>query len=444
MTVQKLAKSQFLMILLAGYIQICKCDEMRNLNYELDFNKTAFLSVNFDSAFFNALFIEKHPNSQMLKILDLDDLTTHNYFIHMASPLIFSGLMNTGNIVLICQSNGYIASKLDGYSLFEMNQVTDFLKSNTITTNSYFNDFNQTVLAVYNSNKMMELDVRLPQQAKVNEFRFRTSEAFPPITVIDSVYINGGDRFAVLWENTTSKVETIHIYEQKSKNFVVKLNDNVDDTRHMIYNVEMNLLLLVKLSSKTVIIIDCKTLQEVGVINFSLTGLDATKISHLYSPLGTSIMLIISGHRIYTFDLIRRTFIKEYLLPGDPLEVYWAESTQYFIAKHEKPTDKLSFRVYRLESSDSRYCHKSCGSNCDIVFKPCYNTWGIVFSMILAILVLFVLASSAYYCTLWLVKREKDSEIVDENGNVYELNDDGEGVRPKRNTISLEPDQLTI
>lgn len=437
-----LANAQLYFVLLVSLITFSSCDEMRNLNYELDFNKTAFMTLNFDSSFFKALFIEKHPNSQLLKILNLDDLTTKNYFIHMASPLVFSGLMNTGNIVLICQTNGYIASKFDGYSLFEMTQISDFLQKNTITSNASFNDFNQTILAVYNNNKIAELDVRLPQQARVNQFSFKIPEGDQKISVLNSVYINGGDRFAVQLENTTNQVELVQVYDQKNKNFLQQLSDNVDDTRRMAYNVEMNLLLLVKYSSKTIILVDCKTYKEVGVINFSLTGLDATKISNLYSPLGTKVLLIISGHRVYTFDLGSKAFIKEYVLPDNPLEVYWAESTQYFISKHEKGTDKVTFRVFKLESADARYCHKSCGSDCELVFKPCYNTWGIIFSMFIASLVLIVLSVSTYYCLIWIVKREKASDIFDENGTLYELSD--EGVRPKRNTISLEPDQLTI
>ena len=123
---------------------------IKDFKFELDFTKQGFVSVEFDSSFYNILFIENRISHQLLRIRDLGSMTTKNIVINITSQIIFSGLLNTGNIVLICKNNRY----LDGYSIIEMPEISAFLKENHISNMSTFNDFNHTVLAVYNVNKI--------------------------------------------------------------------------------------------------------------------------------------------------------------------------------------------------------------------------------------------------------------------------------------------------
>ena len=427
----------YIFILLWG---IASSSLMRDLNYEIGILKQELLSIQFDSSFYSVLLIENKTSHQNLRILDLSDMTTSTHMINVTGPLMFCGLLNTGSIVIVSKSNAYLASKLDGYSAIEMPEISSFLKNNQISNQSHFNDFNQTILAVYNVNKMLELDVRMPLQAKANEFRFGSSEAFSGLSILDMTYVNFGRNFAILSEK--SDVEAISIYNQKSRAYLQKLGDQVDDTKRIAYNVELNLVILVKFSSKNILIFDSSEYKEVGSINFSLTGLDVTKISNLYSPLGTKVLLIISGYKVYIFDLVTKSFISEFLLPADSLEGYWAEGTQYFLSKHNQGADKYSYKLFKLESSDTRFCHKSCGLSCKEVFKPCYNTWSIVFSMSLGILSVAVLGLLVYYAMIHFIKKDDAKDISDDQGNVYELTE--EGFRPKRNTISLEPGELQI
>lgn len=422
-------------------IAMIHADNVQDLNVVFEFPTDSFLSIDFDSAFYNAMFIENKTDHQLIRILDFKVMRTRDFSVNMASKFMFSGLLNSGNIIIGCEKNAYLISKLDGYSAIEMPKVSQFFKDNRITNNTCYNDFNQTVLMAYNLNKLSELDVRLPLEASTSHVAFGTSEAFSNIVVLGMQYMSGGTRFAVLYQ--INNIEKVAIYDQKSKTRISNLGDLTDDSFNMIYNVEMNYLVLVKRSTKSLIIYNSNSLLFEGTINFSLTGLEADKIDSVYSPLGTKIMIITSKFKLYLFCLVTKQFIQEFIFPSDAVQVHWAEGTEYFLTE-KRANNKTKFEVYQMFSKDDRYCHKSCTLPCKNVFKPCYNQWMIVLSMVLGFIILALLTICCYFSLVKLVKStEKNQEIVDEQGNLYELTQEG-SVRAKRNTITLQDDQLTL
>ena len=61
--------------------------------------------------------------------------------------------------------------------------------------------------------------------------------------------------------------------------------------------------------------------------------------------------------------------------------------------------------------------------------------------MIIGLLVSAFLAIGISYLFQFFISRSKDTEITDEEGNLYELTETGD-LKPKRNTISLEESQI--
>lgn len=417
------------------------CDEIKDINVIQEFNQDSFLAIDFDGSFYNALFIENKTDHQRLKILDFQNMRTREYRIDMMSKFVFAGPLNTGNIVVGCEKHAYFISKIDGYSMIEMPMVSTFFKDNRITNKTFFNNFNQTLLIVYNLNKLAEIDSRLPLEAKSNFIRFGTTEAFSNIEILDAEYISGGTKFAVLYKR--GEIEGVSVYNQKTNERITSFGNQVDDTVRLTYNVETNNLVLVKHSTKSMLIYDCSTLTSIGTINFSLTGLKADKIDNIYSPLGTKLVLITSANMLYIFCLESRKFLKEFTFPVNTQKVYWAEGTEYFVAGKIPADGKVQFEVFRLLSSDSKLCHKSCGTTCNSVFKPCYNQWMIVLSMALGFVGMGVILSIFYVLLVKFVPSEESQEIVDDEGNLYELTEEG-SVRAKRNTITLDDNQLTL
>lgn len=437
----RLWQSTKIVMIMTIVVAMVHADNVKDLNVMFEFPTDSFLSVGFDSAFYNAMFIENKTDHQRIRILDFKDMRTREFNVKMASKFLFSGLLNSGNIIIGCEKNAYLVSKLDGYSAIEMPKVSQFFKDNRITNNTCYNDFNQTALMVYNLNKLSEIDVRLPLEASTSHVAFGTSEAFSNLVILGMQYMSGGTRFAVLYH--INNIEKVAIYDQKSKMRINSLGDHVDDSFNMIYNVEMNYLVLVKRSTKSLLIYNSDSLLLEGTINFSLAGLEADKIDSVYSPLGTKIMIITSKFKIYLFCLVTKKFIQEFVFPSDAEKVHWAEGTEYFLTE-KKANNKTKFEVFQIFSNDDRYCHKSCNLPCKNVFKPCYNQWMIGLSMALGFMILTLLMICCYFSLVKLVKStEENQEIVDEQGNLYELTQEG-SVRAKRNTITLQDDQLTL
>jgi hypothetical protein len=254
-------------------------------------------------------------------------------------------------------------------------------------------------------------------------------------------YISSGRQFAVLVSE--NEFESIHIFDQKTKNSIKQLGNEVDDSIRLTYNVEMNVIVMIKSSSKYLIFYKCDSWVQVGSIPFSLLGLDHTKIISMHSPLGTKTILITTDVEAFFFDLEKKELIGKTSFPGLSREVHWAESTNWFVTKQDSELNNNSytFKLFKLKSSDPRLCHKSCTSNCEEPFKPCFNQWKIIFSMVIGLVVSTFLALGISYAFQYFISRSKESEITDEDGNLYELTETGD-LKPKRNTISLEDSQM--
>lgn len=436
----KLELRVILITLMSGLFLPVITDGLKDMNVVLEFQSDQFLSVNFDSSFYNALFIDRKESKQRLLILDFETMGTKEYKIKLGSNFLFSGILNSGNIVIGCDKHAYFLSKLDGYSTMEMPSVSSMFQNNKISNKTFFNDFNQTLLLVYNENRLVELDVRLPLEASANLVKFGTSEAFSNTVILGMVYASSGKKFAVL--SSRNNVQSVTIYDQKTKERIKTLGREADGTVKMAYNVELDLLVLVKKFTKTMLLYNSDSFRESGIINYSLTGLDPDKIDAIYSPLGTKVLLICSSFRIYLFDLESKKFITDHIFPVDTYKVYWAESTSYFLAEKLELDGMKKFEVFKLETPDPRFCHKSCGPGCASVFIPCFNLWMIAFSMILGFTIMAIVSCLAYLILVKLVKAEDDHHIVDAEGNIYELTETGT-MKPRRNTITLETEQMT-
>ena len=427
------------MVLLVPWNSLAQSLSIENANYELTFNKTDILALHFDSSFYKALFLVNTTNEAYVIILDFEVLKESKHSLSLHSKFLFIGLLNTGNILLACEKEVAMMSKDDGYSLYNLSEPTAFVRKNSVTSQSSFNDFNQTALVVYNSNKLGEIDVRLPQISMVNEIKLDSLR--PNYSIRDMTYISSGKRVAVLVSE--NEFESIHIFDQKTKAFIRKLGSEVDDSIRLTYNVEMNLLIMIKTSSKTLIFYSCETWMLQGSIPFSLLGLDHNKIIGMHAPLGTKTVLITTDIEAFLFDLEKKELIGKVAFPSLSREVHWAESTSWFVTKQDselKP-NSFTYKLFKLKPSDARMCHKSCGSVCQEPFKPCYNQWKIFFSMIIGLGLSALLAVSISFAFKFFISRSKETEITDEEGNLYELTETG-NIKPKRNTISLEDSQL--
>ena len=128
------------------------------------------------------------------------------------------------------------------------------------------------------------------------------------------------------------------------------------------------------------------------------------------------------------------------VFPETSMQVYWAESTNYFMINQIKPPDVLVFKIYKLTASDKRLCHKSCDGECDTPFRVCQNRGVIYLSLFVSTLVLAVVIYLSFVIVKWIVIKSNNNDIKDEEGNLYEMTSNGD-VKPKRHTISLSDDQ---
>ena len=430
---------QVALLLLISCSALAQQLTVESANYELTFNKTSVLALHFDSSFYKALFLVNSSKETSVIMLDFEVLKESRHSLTLHSKFLFIGLFNTGNILVTCEKEVAMMSKDDGYSIYNLSQPTTFVRNHNVTTHSSFNDFNQTTLLVYDSNKLAEADVRLPQISLINPISLGSLK--PNYSIRDMSYISSGRQVAVLVSE--NDFESIHIYDQKSKTFLRMLSSEVDDSIRLTYNVEMDLLIMIKTSSKSLIFFSCESWMLQGSIPFSLLGLDHTKITSMHAPLGTKTVLITTDTEAFFFDLVKKEMIGKVAFPSLSREVNWAESTNWFVTKQDSELNKDSytFKLFKLKTSDARLCHKSCSSKCQEPFKPCFNNWKIIFSMIIGLLVSAFLAIGISYLFQFFISRSKDTEITDEEGNLYELTETGD-LKPKRNTISLEESQI--
>lgn len=419
-----------------------------NANQQFAFNLSSFSAVIFDMNQYRAFFISNTTvNDYETNVYDFDTVSSIKYSTWLASPFLFGGILNSGNAVSFCSSEIVTLSKNDGYNLFNLSSPTSFLRSVVLNPSKYkIGEFNQTVLFAYNGNQVAELDVRMPLQSKVNTVN--TGRINGGYTLTSMVYSSFGNKIALLVNE--NNVDNIHIFSQNTKQYLAKISSNVDGSSHLVYNVEGNLLVTVRQQSKTLNIFGADSYNSNGLINFSLTPLDPAKIFKVFSPIGTMIVLITTADSAYFFDLASKSFIEGVQFDPNAEGIYWVEGTAYFMGQftvnvtnpNNTQTTQKIFHSYKISSSDSRLCHKSCGDSCAEVFKPCYNLWKIVWAMTIGITITLVFVSGVYFLFYLLFARSaKVENIEDDEGNVYELTAGGD-FKQVRNTISLTPDEV--
>lgn len=409
---------------------------IKDTGFEQVYKTEDFIGVKFDPNFLKALFLYKKGTQHEMALIQLGVVQPPTYHVmRIPSNVLFAGLMNSGNIMIATQTDVSIVNKKDGYTQTHLKQPSEFMKTVTGSQMSMFNDFNQTVLFMFNQNRVGEIDARQLQLSRVNEIP--TNSLKPGFILLDLVYIESGKKIALLVNE--SDYESVMIFDQKSRQFLTRVAGEVDNSKKMIYNLEMNIITFIKTSTKQLLLFDSATMTLLGSINYSLTGLIFEDLVETYSPLGTSILIVNTKTEAYFFCLRGKSFIGKVSFNNNAKHVYWAEGTNFFMTE-QIVANETKFRVFTLESSDSRLCHKSCGSNCKEVFKACDFVGSIWLSMFLGFVLLAFIAWSLYAFSKWLVVKSGDTEITDEEGNLYELTETG-NVKPKRNTISLAPDQ---
>lgn len=417
----------------------CQDITIKEGHYDLIFNKTEFLDVHFDSSFYKALFLLNKTHGCEIMVLDFQNFAQRKYPVSVLSKFLFIGLLNTGNILIGSQSEIGLMSKDDGYSLANLTEPSTFFKLHRISSTVHFNDFNQTVLVVYDDNKVVEMDVRMPQVATMNQVSI--SGRKPNYQIRDMLYINGGEKFILLVSE--NDIEFIQIYDQKSKQFETKIDVGVDDAIKGVYSVEAGKVVFIRTSTKTLLVMDARSYQIEGSINYSLTGLTHLLIRQIYAPLGTNIVIVTTTTEAYFFDILSLKFIQKISFSSSTLEVFWAESTNWFLVKQETTgnPNQLTFKAFGIVSKDARLCHKSCGSSCEDPFRPCYYQWKIFLSMVLGLGLVLSFGFFVTFLFRLMISRSKDTEITDEDGNLYELTETGD-VKPKRFTITLDETQF--
>lgn len=406
-------------------------------NYALTTKKTEFLSVHFDASFYKALFLLNKTNTEMV-ILDFDKLQSTTHQVPLKKDFLFIGLMNNGNVLLGSKTDVLLISKQDGYSSFNLTIPTEFFRNNRVSDFVHFNDYNQTMLFVFNDSKIGEIDARIPIEAKVNLLPESWIVNQSPAKIKDMLYIQYGRKIAVLAEQ--SSLERGYVFQQNIKQLMRKLPDEVDDCVRYSYNAENNLLTSFKAGPNTLLHFDCDTFAMRPSTSTAGSGLSFNSIKNVYSPLGTSILIATTSNEVFFFDLVQKKFIEKVTFPSPAVDVFWAEGTSYFVLQQTQGEDEFKFKIFRMTSGDSRFCHKSCAGKCDEIFKPCYNMLKILFSMLFGL----VLSIALIFTVMWICRtfRGSDHELIDDMGNAYEVTESGE-MRQKRLTISLEEHEAT-
>lgn len=406
-------------------------------NYALTTKKTEFLSVHFDASFYKALFLLNKTNTEMV-ILDFDKLQSTNHQVPIKKDFLFIGLMNNGNVLLGSKTDVLLISKQDGYSSFNLTVPTEFFRNNRVSEFVHFNDYNQTMLFVFNDSKIGEIDARIPIEAKVNLLPESWIVNQSPAKIKDMLYIQYGRKIAVLAEQ--SSLERGYVFQQNIRQLMRKLPDEVDDCVRYSYNAENNLLTSFKAGPNTLLHFDCDTFAMRPSTSTAGSGLSFNAIKNVYSPLGTSILIATTSNEVFFFDLVQKKFIEKVTFPAPAVDVFWAEGTSYFVLQQTQGEDEFKFKIFRMKSDDSRFCHKSCAGKCDEIFKPCYNMLKILFSMLLGL----ILSIALIFTVIWICRtfRGSDHELIDDMGNAYEVTESGE-MRQKRLTISLEEHEAT-
>lgn len=402
---------------------------------DVKFNAANFKAVHFDSSFFKAMFLEKTDKGHVMKILSFDYSPLQQYSVNIPENFLWLGLLNTGNVIVGAKSEVDLININDGYSSVMLTDPTQFFKDKAVTNITAFNDFNQTVLFVYNNNQLAEIDSRLPMLSTVNQINLSGLQA--GYKIVDMSYISNGKQIGVLVKDTN--FERVLIVDQASKSQVRLMGNEVDDCVRLSYNMEMNMMVLVKSSTKLIMGYRCSDFSNSVVINFSLNDLDDSLIKNVYAPLGTNVFLVTTDTQAFFYDLNKQEFIGKVTFPGSSKEIYWAEGTNFFMSRELDSTNTVIFRLFKVESSDSRLCHKSCGTKCKEIFRPCFNAWWILlamFSGIAAILIFVLFVAQIMRC---FAENNKSNEIVDVEGNEYEITQDGE-VRQKRISIGVPDD----
>lgn len=400
-------------------------------NYALTTKKSEFLSVHFDASFYKALFLLNKTNTEMV-ILDFDKLQSTNHQVPIKKDFLFIGLMNNGNVLLGSKTEVLLISKQDGYSAFNLTVPTEFFRNNRVSEFVHFNDYNQTMLFVFNDSKIGEIDARIPIEAKINVLPESWIVTQSPAKIKDMLYIQYGRKIAVLAEQ--SSLERGYVFQQNIRQLMRKLPDEIDDCVRYSYNAENNLLTAFKSGPNTLLHFDCDSFAMKPSTSTSGSGLSFNAIKNVYSPLGTSILIATTNNEVFFFDLAQKKFIEKVAFPA-AVDVFWAEGTSYFVLQQTQGDDEFKFKIFRMTSADSRFCHKSCGGKCDEIFKPCYNMLKILLSMLLGL----VLSVALIFVIIWMFRTFKgsDDELMDDMGNAYEMTEGGE-LRQKRLTISLE------
>jgi hypothetical protein len=410
-------------------------------NFVLNTKTSEFLAVHFDASFYKALFLlnKTTANTEML-ILDLDKMESSTYQIPIKQDFLFIGLMSNGNALLGTKTDVLLISKQDGYSSFNLSVPTQFFTNNRVSNFVHFNDYNQTMLFVFNDSMIGEIDARIPMEAKINLIPSSWKVANSPVTIKDMLYMGYGRKFSVLAEQNS--LERGYVFQQNSKMLLRKLPDEVDDCVKFSYNDENNILTAFKAGPNILLHYDCDQFTSQKSTSAVGSGLAFNLIKNVYSPLGTSILIATTTNEVFFFDLAKKQFVEKVTFPSPATDVFWAEGTSFFVLQQQQGETDIRFKIYRMTSTDPRFCHKSCGGKCYDIFKPCYNMWKIFFSMMLGLILSTALVISVMWICKFFRDSDHDSELVDDMGNIYEMSESGE-LRQKRLTISLVDNETT-
>lgn len=411
--------------------------------FSLSFPSAIFIDVQADAAFYKAMFCSVKNSTARLTVVRMDTYKEERTLeVKLPSELLYFGLFNSGNIGLLCKNHVVVASAADGYSSAILPQPSEFIKKNTMEKMRIFNDFNQTLLMVYNKNQLAELDVRRQYKAEVNKIITDYSSS---TSLVDIKYINSGRHIAIALNQ--SNIEELNIYQQSNRQLIATLKKKVDDVRMMSYNSDLNLLTLLIYSQKTFVLMDCtpkKKWKIVGEINFSLDDLDPHEIEFLDSPAGTSILMALTQTSVFFYDLKGKKFIDKHNFEvSQSKRIFWAEGSNTFMVQENKTIDNIpkeNFKMFTLHTKDSRFCHKSCGSTCKRPFVACFNSFSIVSSFFIGAALVLLLWGVLWQAFKYFARKSSDAAIMDDEGNEYEFTNQG-GMRKKRNTISLDDKQ---
>lgn len=232
-----------------------------------------------------------------------------------------------------------------------------------------FNDYQSYMALMTNNSYLFEMKYF---REKIFTYQVSTQPRTKTGTITYMSYVKYGSRLATFFED-----KTLVLYLTNWPNYgkATVSNYKFDETPLNIGQCD-EVGLFAVLVEKKVLFFDNEENKLIKEFEFSEEDVKDNPLISCRSPTGTKVLLVFSPKKIFFIDLetLERITIQEIPKASPETWLYFLSGTNYFLT--EEPIEKknegnLRYTAYEFTMKDSRFCHKTCGSDCKINFQPC-------------------------------------------------------------------------